>query len=308
MSFRLWCCSLWRWSTKQQRQDLDCVVLFSMVQLIKSSALLLVSLLCFEVSATTPYELPRSSVIELQEKSSGRIYPLFIQLPQSYTSQADKKYPVIYLTDAPYSFPLVSGATRFPMNSGLMQHAIIVAVSYEKGSVGPGSRIRDFTPTVAKDWKQQTGNAQGHLAFLRDTVMPFIEKNYRANKTDRTFVGHSLGALFGAYVLFSEPELFSGYILGSPSVWFDDDVILAAPALKPKRKIKVYLSVGEYETPAYGEGQDMVAAAHKLQQKIQSLGSSSVELHFSVVAGASHVTAFPTIAIQGLDWIYTLRP
>ncbi|EGM78143.1 Putative hydrolase of alpha/beta superfamily [Rheinheimera sp. A13L] len=268
------------------------------------SALLLI---CFKLSAETPYELPRSSVIELEEKSTGRVYPLFIQLPVSYTSQTDNLYPVIYLTDAHYTFPVVAGATRFPMNTGVMQHAIIVAVSYEKGSVGTNSRTRDYTPTVTKAWKQQTGNAIGHKLFLRDTVIPFIEHHYRASKKDRTFVGNSLGALFGAYILFSEPDLFSNYILGSPSVWFDHHVILALQAVKPKLQTKVYLSVGEYETPAYGEGQDMVKGAIQLKEKIAGLGSADIELKFSTISGASHVTAFPTTAIQGLDWVYGIK-
>jgi hypothetical protein len=268
------------------------------------SALLLV---CLKLSAATPYELPRSSVIELKEASSGRIYPLFIQLPPSYSTKTARMYPVIYLTDGHYSFPMVSGALRFPMNNGVMQQAIIVALAYEKGSTGSNSRIRDFTPTVAKAWQQETGNAKGHIAFLRDTVMPFIENSYRASKTDRTFVGHSLGGLFGAYVLLTEPDLFSNYILGSPSVWFDDHVILKTKFAKPQTKIKVYLAVGEYETPVFGEGQDMVAAAIKLREKIAASANANIEMKFSVIAGASHVTAFPTTAIQGLDWIYAIK-
>lgn len=264
-------------------------------------------LVCFTLSAATPYELPRSSVIELEEKSSGRIYPVFIQLPASYAANTDQTYPVIYLTDAHYSFPIVSGAMRFPMNSGLMQHVIIVAVSYEKGSVGASSRIRDYTPTSAKAWKQQTGNAKAHTAFLRETVMPFIESQYRASKTDRTFVGNSLGGLFGAYILFTEPDLFCSYILGSPSVWFDDNAILNIPLTKAKTKIKVYLSVGEYETPAFGEGQDMVAGTMQLRDRITALSNAEMELNFVVVAGASHATAFPTTAIQGLDWLYGIK-
>ncbi|PWW06824.1 hypothetical protein DFO79_12811 [Pseudidiomarina tainanensis] len=275
-----------------------------MVHQMKLFFLSILLLICFELSANTPYELPRSSVIELKEQSSGRIYPLFIQLPPSYSTRTDQVYPVIYLTDAHYSFPIVSGAMRFPMNSGVMQHAIIVAVSYEKGSAGTSSRTRDYTPTVAKSWKQETGNAKGHMVFLRDAVMPFIEHNYRASKTDRTFVGNSLGGLFGAYILFSEPDLFSNYILGSPSVWFDNNVILALQAAKPKVTTKVYLSVGEYETPVYGEGQDMLAGANQLKDKILQLDTANIELQFEIVAGATHATAFPTTAIQGLDWIY----
>jgi predicted alpha/beta superfamily hydrolase len=264
-------------------------------------------LFCFEGNASDAYEIPRSVVIELKEQPSNRIYPVFIQLPASYASQTDRVYPVIYLTDAHYSFPLVSGATRFPMNSGVMQQAIIVAVSYEQGSKGASSRVRDYTPSKAKAWQQETGNAKGHMAFIRDTVFPFIEQNYRGSNTNRTFVGNSLGGLFGAYMLFTEPELFSNYILGSPSVWFDNNMILAMSAVKPKAGTRVYISVGEYETPAYGEGEDMVIEAKRLRDKIQAIDSGNIKLRFSVVPGASHATAFPTVAIQGLDWIYGVK-
>ena len=277
--------------------------------MVKQMKLLLAALLlfCVEANATVSYDIPRSAVIELKEQSSGRVYPLFIQLPASYAKQPDKVYPVIYLTDAHYSFPLVSGATRFPMNSGVMQQAIIVAVSYEQGSEGAGSRTRDYTPSKAKAWRQETGNASGHMAFIRDTVFPFIEHNYRASNTNRTFVGNSLGGLFGAYILFTEPALFANYILGSPSVWFDNNKILAASVVKPKAATRVYISVGEYETPAYGEGQDMLAGAKQLTDKILALDSGNIDLRFSVIPGASHATAFPTTAIQGLDWIYGIK-
>ena len=38
----------------------------------------------------------------------------------------------------------------------------------------------------------------------------------------KVLVGHSYGALFGFHVLFTRPEMFSGYVFGSPSLWFDD--------------------------------------------------------------------------------------
>ena len=88
------------------------------------------------------------------------------------------------------------------MNSGKIQQAIIVAIGYEKESIGSASRIRDYTPTFAKDWKKQTGNAQGHIQFIKNTVFPYIEQNYRASHTHKTYIGNSLGGLFGATVLF----------------------------------------------------------------------------------------------------------
>ncbi|MBB1444170.1 MULTISPECIES: alpha/beta hydrolase [Pseudoalteromonas] len=270
--------------------------------------LLLCALMCFKLSANTPYQIPRSSVIELTEPATKRVYPVFIQLPKSYKKHPEKIYPVIYLTDAPYTFPIVAGATRFPMNSGNMQEAIIVAISYEKGSRGSNSRIRDYTPNKAQSWKKQTGNAQNHALFLKNTVLPFIQSNYRASSTQKTYIGNSLGGLFGATILFTMPDLFNNYIIGSPSVWFNSNAVLALQAHKPKVPTKVYISVGAKETPSFGEGQNMVAGAKLLTQKINALSSDNIELKSVVIEGASHATAFPTTAIQGLDWVLGMTP
>ena len=271
--------------------------------LILKSLLLLSALICFKLSANTPYQIPRSSVIELTEPETNRVYPVFIQLPKLYKKHPEKIYPVIYLTDAPYTFPIVAGATRFPMNSGKMQQAIIVAISYEKGSKGSNSRIRDYTPNKAKSWKKQTGNAQNHALFLKNTVLPYIENTYRASSTHKTYIGNSLGGLFGATILFTMPDLFDNYIIGSPSVWFNNNALLALKVNKPKLPIRVYISVGSMETPAFGEGQNMVEGAAQLVQKINALKSDNIELKSVVIEGASHATAFPTTAIQGLDWV-----
>ena len=250
------------------------------------------------------YTIPRSEVVELEEPISKRVYPLFIKLPRSYRTNKSKHYPVIYLTDAPYSFPLVSGATRFPMNSGTMEEAIIAGISYSKGSKGASSRVRDFTPSKAKDWKLHTGEAKAHLTFIQDIVFPYIESNYRAAPEHRTYVGNSLGGLFGAYVLFTAPETFSAYVLGSPSVWFINHYLLSLSMQSPEHKTKVYLSVGSLESPEFGEREDMVKGAQLLADKITAGASENVKLNFKIIEGATHYTAFPTTSIQGLDWIY----
>ncbi|TMN79120.1 alpha/beta hydrolase, partial [Pseudoalteromonas sp. S185] len=90
---------------------------------------------------------------------------------------------------------------------------------------------------------------------------------------------------------------------GSPSVWFNSNAVLAPQANKPKVPIKVYISVGAKETPAFGEGQNMVEGAKQLVQKINALNSDNIQLKSVVIEGASHATAFPTTAIQGLDWL-----
>ena len=95
--------------------------------------------ICQQVLADSAFTIPRSEVFELIDPSSHRTYPIFVKLPRSYDRSKDKKYPAIYLTDAMYSFQVVSGATRFPMNSGVIQEAIIVGISYAAEDIGAAS-------------------------------------------------------------------------------------------------------------------------------------------------------------------------
>lgn len=258
------------------------------------------------VNAQEPkaFQIPRSEVLDITDPDSGRVYPLFIKLPRSYHSRKDKSYPVIYLTDAWYSFQIVSGATRFPMNSGKMQEAIIVGISYSKGAKGPSSRIRDYTHIEDPTWKRQTGGAKKHTTFIEKSVFPFIEKNYRVDGT-RTFVGNSLGGLLGAYILFTHPDLFDNYVLGSPSVWFKDNDILKLEANLTPNKHNVFIGVGAQESPEFGTTKhDMVKGAKGLAHKISGERFPNTEVRFLSIQGANHETAFPTTATQGLYWLF----
>ena len=253
---------------------------------------------------TNVFEIPRSNIIEIKDPDSERIYPLFIKLPRSYNNRKDKSYPVIYLTDAWYSFQIVSGATRFPMNTGKMQEAIIVGISYSKGSKGPSSRIRDYTHIEDASWKYQTGKAKKHINFIEKSVFSFIEKNYRVNES-RTFVGNSLGGLLGAYILLTKPNMFNNYILGSPSVWFKDNDILNIKIGPNLNMHKVFIAVGANETPELSSiKHDMVRGAKELKLKLSSELFPNTKVNFLTIQGANHETAFPTTAIQGLYWLF----
>ncbi len=250
------------------------------------------------------FEIPRSSVIDIKDPISNRVYPIFIKLPASYKANNEKSYPVIYLTDAWYSFQIISGATRFPMNTGKMQEAIIVGVSYSKGSKGPSSRIRDYTHKKDNSWKLQTGKALEHAHFIENSVFPYIKSQYRVNDS-RTYVGNSLGGLLGAYILLTKPDMFNNYVLGSPSVWFNDNDILKIKPKTNSNKHKVFIGVGANETLEFGVLQhDMVNGAKKLESKLSEELFPNVKVKLITIPGANHETAFPTTAIQGLYWLF----
>jgi len=254
--------------------------------------------------AQRPFEIPRSTIIDIQDPDSKRVYPLFIKLPRSYDKNDDKSYPVIYLMDALYSFQIVSGATRFPMNTGKMEEAIIVGISYSKGSRGPSSRIRDYTHVTNPAWKYETGGAQKHINFIEKSVFSFIEKNYRVDGS-RTFVGNSLGGLVGAFILFTKPDMFNNYILGSPSVWFKENDILKTKIEPNLNKHNVFIAVGAHETIELGSTRhDMVKGAKSLQLKLSNKLFPNTTVKLLTIQEANHETAFPTTAIQGLYWLF----
>jgi len=284
---------------------------------LKRSTFILSLLLLFTSFPSTSievnsFQIPRSKVTEIKDPKSQRIYPLFIKLPKSYHKNDDKTYPVIYLTDAPYSFQIVSGATRYPMNVKKMKEAIIVGISYAKGSKRDSSRVRDYTPSVASAWKQQTGGAHQHMEFIENSVINYMEENYRTDPSDRTFIGNSLGGLFGTYILLTKPTLFKNYILGSPSYWFNNKFIFSleqtikTKAIKLKKiNANVFIAIGERESKALESNHNMVQDAKTFYEKILNWQQPNLRAKILVIAEANHQTAFPTTAIQGLHWIYS---
>lgn len=249
------------------------------------------------------FEIPRSNIVDITDPDTARVYSIFIKLPRSYNKNTKQLYPVIYLTDALYSFQLISGATRFPMNTGKMAEAIIVGLSYSKGDGGHASRVRDYTHSKNSNWKYPTGNAKQYISFVESSVFSYIESHYRVSNT-RVFVGNSLGGLLGAYILLTKPTMFNHYILGSPSVWFKDDDILKLSIIPNLNAHKVFIGVGANETVALDSpNHDMVKGARDLKMKISPQYFPNTEVKLHIIPEANHETAFPTTAIQGLYWL-----
>lgn len=253
--------------------------------------------------------IPRTQVFELSHPLNQRVYPLWVKLPSSYQRNTSKRYPVIYVTDAPYAFQIVSGVTRFPMNSNKMQEAIIVGLSYAKADKGPQSRVRDYTPVKDDGWKLETGGADAYADYIEQVVFPFMAKHYRVQQDNRTFVGNSLGGLLGAYLLLSRPALFDNYLLGSPSVWYHKEVLLSMPAQHYQAQRRVFIAVGEFETPdKSGMQHDMVVGAAKLTRHLEVAVGKKLTINTVKINGAYHETAFASTASQGLYWLYRTQP
>ena len=290
-----------------------CYVYFESKSMNRYFLLLVVSIISFmhfnlEASEnTTDFPFPNTESFTIDSKVLNRKYDLYIKLPNGYfkDENVEKKYPVLYLNDAPHTFKVAAGVTHFSS----MDKVIVVGISFSHGENGQFSRVRDLTPERDSSWKNyETGGAPKYLEFIEREVFPFIEGKYRADKSNRILSGHSLGGSFGAWVLITKPSLFRGYILTSPSLWYKDDLIFDleekfAKNNKSLNKI-VYIATGAMETPEHGMRNDMVDGHVRFVKRLRSRKYGGLDISDEIVEGTDHNSTYPVGLTKGLSLIY----
>ncbi|WP_316747912.1 alpha/beta hydrolase [Pedobacter gandavensis] len=237
------------------------------------------------------FSIGRTEIIKSNILGESRT--LNIYLPEGYHPDSAKTYPVIYLLDgsANEDFIHVAGLVQFLTLTETMPAAIVVGI-------GNVDRKRDYTfPTTnVKDKKDYptTGQSAKFISFLGKELQPYIAKNYKTNWMN-TLSGQSLGALLATEILLKEPSLFNQYLIVSPSLWWDDESLLAkAPELLkslPAQKIKVYVAVGK-------EGAVMEGDAKKLTE---ILITTNLEVHFAFFPDGNHSNVLHNALYKGFE-------
>lgn len=199
----------------------------------------------------TTVTVPNSQIKKITSNIvAGQEYELQISLPSGYES-SNKSYPVVYLMDSQWDFPLVSCIYGEQYFDGFIPELIIVGVTW--GGVNPNPdflRARDYTPTN-ESRLVQSGGADKFLDFMNNELFPYIEQNYKVDKQNRTLMGCSLGGLFTMYTMLTHSEMFSGYVAATPAIAWDNEVLyqyekMFAPKVL-KTPIRTFMTVGEVE-------------------------------------------------------------
>jgi predicted alpha/beta superfamily hydrolase len=198
-----------------------------------------------------PVTIPGSEIRKITSTIvAGQEYELQILLPAGYKN-SEKKYPVVYLMDSQWDFPLVKSLYGEHYFDGFIPELIVVGVTWGGVNPKPDSlRARDYTPTK-ENRLPQSGGADNFLSFLKNELFPFVEANYKADADNRTLMGCSLGGLITLYTLFTQPELFTGYAAASPAVGWDKEVLYKYEKefsqKKLSKSLRVYMTIGDVE-------------------------------------------------------------
>ena len=246
--------------------------------------------------APVPFVLGITETLHSTVLGEDRI--LNITLPLGYSPDSAAQYPVIYLLDGSADEDIihVTGAAQFASFEWInwLPPSIVVGIANV-------DRKRDLTypTTVAKDKAEfpTTGGSAKFMDFIGEELIPFIDSNYRTLDA-RLLIGQSLGGLFAAEILLKKPELFHGYMIVSPSVWWDNGSLLnlqpgflADPSKAPKQ---VYIAVGK-------EGKVMVNGAKKLAAMTKK--STGTKVGFSYLPDHDHASILHRAVMDGFRWM-----
>lgn len=257
-------------------------VLFALMALVLSSPVMA------QEQSAHPLTIGTTQLVDYAEGDARQIN---VYLPDSYAEGAET-YPVLYLIDGglDQDFLHVAGTTALNALWGRSLPVIVVGIQTDDrraeliGDKG-NAEERKLFPTA--------GDSAKFRAFIRDTVKPLVEANYRASGEDAV-MGESLAGLFIAETWLVEPELFDKYAAIDPSLWWHDIALgkSAAAMVKDGRERGPILLSFSNEGPMTEKGTRLVAEA---------AGDNACLLPRDDL---THATAYHVLTPQALQFLF----
>ncbi|XMB86045.1 alpha/beta hydrolase-fold protein [Mycoplasmatota bacterium WC44] len=235
-------------------------------------------------------------------------FKLYVLLPSGYY-ETTKDYPVVYLLDANVYFSIVAGTVKLLQFGEEIPDVIIIGVGYPEDSNHLYLRNRDYLPTSTVD-HDNSGGANDFLNFIIEELKPYVEGKFRVNADKTILAGDSYSGLFSLYTLFNRPNSFSGYIVGSPSLYWDDSITFTYErefaSSHDDLKTKIFLSVGALEAVFEPEFAAMVDNVEKLADVLRGRNYPSLELVTHIFENETHLSVIPATMSRGLRELFRL--
>ena len=197
-----------------------------------------------------------------------------IYLPPGYEDRDGLRYPVLYMHDGQNLFEperaFIPGQHWRLAEAAdeVIGERTIATDDHRRHRQHRRSRIDEYTPTpdVAR---RGGGKADDYGRMLIEELKPVIDAQYRTlpNMLNTALAGSSLGGLATLHLGLKRPDAFAGLAVMSPSLWWDNRVILAdverfhAP-LRPR----IWLDMGGRE------GVEGLANARALRDRLLANG------------------------------------
>lgn len=222
-------------------------------------------------------------------------------LPYNY-DKTDKRYPVLYLQDgqnlfddyAPFGSWGVDKKLAILQEKG-MGDVIVISIDHAESD-----RIEEFTPSMKT--KLGVGEGKKYVEFLRDTLKPFVDANFRtlSDRKHTGIGGSSMGGLISIYAGLISPEIYDKLMIFSPALWVINKIPFSRFNYRNPHGARVYLYAGG------NESEQMIPNVQRFKDSYLSYsGKSDVDFELAIDVHGIHNEArwgqeFP----KAIEWLF----
>ena len=271
------------------------------------------------------FKIKNTEQIEIFSEEIDQKFIINVGLPPNY-SEENAKYPVVYVTDAGSNFSGLMSSLPLMHLVNDLPHFILVGIDYKskKSNDFMSLRNRDLTPTNDSIWmsgqkemykifgdlpEAEPGGAKEFLEFIDHKVKPLINDKYHVNSLDQTYCGFSLGGLFGLFTLFTSPKSFNRYVIGSPSIWWDNKHILQIEEEYSKNNkelpAKIFMSAGDLEEEGDSDAFRMVTNVKSLSKTLKKRNYEGLTMKTVILEDETHCSAVAATLNRGLRSVFS---
>lgn len=185
----------------------------------------------------------QTSEFSIHSTSNGADYKMRVALPLHFDPETNQ-YATIYVLDGAENFDYVADNCEKISTEYATTNVVVVSIGYGN------DRTVDYTPTSATEGK---GQAEAFMRFIRDELIPHMESDFGVDTSrgGRIILGHSFGGLLGAYAFTNFNNVFGNYLMLSPSLWYDNEILLRYEQenrnINQHKHQLVYMGLGELE-------------------------------------------------------------
>jgi predicted alpha/beta superfamily hydrolase len=245
-----------------------------------------------------------------------------VALPSTY-AETDRTYPTLWVMDnelepalavmGDAQLILVSvGSDRIPLKEHSRRRTFdfYPAADHLAWDTPGSDHLRAELPKLLPGAETTVGGgATRFLDFLVDEVRPTLAGQYRMDPEEHALEGFSAGGAFVAHTLFTRPDAFARYILGSGALHVCDGLIFELEkryaAEHDDLPATIFIAAGEEEVT-----EPLIAAFHcasstmRLAETLSLRTYPSLKMTVKIFPGESHQTLLPLLLRWGVRTLW----
>lgn len=224
--------------------------------------------------------------------------------PTIYGRKIEQPLPVLYMPDGGIDedFLHIAGLVQVLVCNGGMRAHLLVGIQNTQ-------RRRDMTaPTQNSEDRKiapVVGGSAAFRRFIREELKPAIRSHYRITDSS-AIVGESLAGLFVVETLFREPDLFDTYIAIDPSLWWNNNALVAEGESGPLALIDQPLAKCLFVS--FSSEPKIAALAKRLALSLHKRVSSRAPVRLREFITESHATIYHPAAITSFREAFAPPP